>query len=204
MSSGGLSFFFFFKQKTAYEMRISDWSSDVCSSDLLRASPEGCKGLPWLWGGVVAGLGLAVLLALVLLGVSSWLSSTGQEWFQAGMGLAACALVVQMVYWMRRHGRTLKKELETGATRELADSNWWGLLALVMIAVAREGSATVVFLYGSVADGADSGFGWRLGLAGVLGFLAGLASFWVLQLGGRLITWRRFLDRKSTRLNSSH
>src|SRR3546814_9013049 len=29
-----LSYFFFFKQKTAYEMRISDWSSDVCSSDL--------------------------------------------------------------------------------------------------------------------------------------------------------------------------
>src|SRR3546814_10498479 len=29
------AFFFFFKQKTAYEMRISDWSSDVCSSDLL-------------------------------------------------------------------------------------------------------------------------------------------------------------------------
>src|SRR3546814_15782036 len=30
--------FFFFKQKTAYEMRISDWSSDVCSSDLHRGS----------------------------------------------------------------------------------------------------------------------------------------------------------------------
>src|SRR3546814_15918856 len=30
-----LLFFFFFKQKTSYEMRISDWSSDVCSSDLL-------------------------------------------------------------------------------------------------------------------------------------------------------------------------
>src|SRR3546814_492957 len=30
----GLLYFFFFKQKTAYEMRISDWSSDVCSSDL--------------------------------------------------------------------------------------------------------------------------------------------------------------------------
>src|SRR3546814_1074779 len=36
--------FFFFKQKTAYEMRISDWSSDVCSSDLLGAQ-----------GGVVLG-----------------------------------------------------------------------------------------------------------------------------------------------------
>src|SRR3546814_2920840 len=32
-----LFFFFFFKQKTAYEMRISDWSSDVCSSDLRLA-----------------------------------------------------------------------------------------------------------------------------------------------------------------------
>src|SRR3546814_7031754 len=32
-------FFFFFKQKTAYEMRISDWSSDVCSSDLLHLPP---------------------------------------------------------------------------------------------------------------------------------------------------------------------
>src|SRR3546814_4753049 len=30
-------FFFLFKQKTAYEMRISDWSSDVCSSDLVQS-----------------------------------------------------------------------------------------------------------------------------------------------------------------------
>src|SRR3546814_9890632 len=38
-------FFFFFKQKTAYEMRISDWSSDVCSSDLrlLRGYERGGK-----------------------------------------------------------------------------------------------------------------------------------------------------------------
>src|SRR3546814_1099921 len=33
--------FFFFKQKTAYEMRISDWSSDVCSSDLRRLRAGG-------------------------------------------------------------------------------------------------------------------------------------------------------------------
>src|SRR3546814_4647076 len=34
------SYFFFFKQKTAYEMRISDWSSDVCSSDLCWILPR--------------------------------------------------------------------------------------------------------------------------------------------------------------------
>src|SRR3546814_2180981 len=37
-------FFFFFKQKTAYEMRISDWSSDVCSSDLASASAMAAGG----------------------------------------------------------------------------------------------------------------------------------------------------------------
>src|SRR3546814_8600498 len=49
---------FFFKQKTAYEMRISDWSSDVCSSDLLararlegrgeRPAVEGVRAMEWL------------------------------------------------------------------------------------------------------------------------------------------------------------
>src|SRR3546814_3007721 len=39
--------FFFFKQKTAYEMRISDWSSDVCSSDLVRER----YGFMWFWAG---------------------------------------------------------------------------------------------------------------------------------------------------------
>src|SRR3546814_13201420 len=36
----GVFLFFFFKQKTAYEMRISDWSSDVCSSDLSSAMTQ--------------------------------------------------------------------------------------------------------------------------------------------------------------------
>src|SRR3546814_3228463 len=41
--------FFFFKQKTAYEMRISDWSSDVCSSDLKvkRILTRWQQELPW-------------------------------------------------------------------------------------------------------------------------------------------------------------
>src|SRR3546814_7926491 len=38
-----LIWFFFFKQKTAYEMRIRDWSSDVCSSDLEGAQHDGLR-----------------------------------------------------------------------------------------------------------------------------------------------------------------
>src|SRR3546814_11026771 len=51
--------FFFFKQKTAYEMRISDWSSDVCSSDLCDRRWFGSAGLqvnaPDHWGPAVCG-----------------------------------------------------------------------------------------------------------------------------------------------------
>src|SRR3546814_6720911 len=50
--AGWLSFFFCFKQKTAYEMRISDWSSDVCSSDLAGVvAPPGGATTPASGGG---------------------------------------------------------------------------------------------------------------------------------------------------------
>src|SRR3546814_1991877 len=45
---GWFCFFFFFKQKTAYEMRISDWSSDVCSSDLARVIEANGAGTTFL------------------------------------------------------------------------------------------------------------------------------------------------------------
>jgi high-affinity iron transporter len=161
----------------------------------LKASPEGRRGLPYLWGGVAGGLALAGALALVLLGISEWLSDTGQEWFQGIMSLAACLLVVQMVLWMKSHGRTLKSELESGARTSVANDNWWGLFVLVAIAVAREGSETVVFLYGTVSA-ASAGSGsesvTRLVLGGMAGFAAAMLTFWLLQLGGKLITWRRF------------
>src|SRR3546814_5486951 len=49
---------FFFKQKTAYEMRISDWSSDVCSSDLWRsASRRPCSGPRPIRGAWASGCG---------------------------------------------------------------------------------------------------------------------------------------------------
>src|SRR3546814_6110000 len=53
--------FFFFNQKTAYEMRISDWSSDVCSSDLITCLVDVMTGIP----SIVAGLFAYSLFALL-------------------------------------------------------------------------------------------------------------------------------------------
>src|SRR3546814_5259031 len=52
-----LFYFFFFKQKTAYEMRISDWSSDVCSSDLADLPGNAHHARQRLYDHVVGGLG---------------------------------------------------------------------------------------------------------------------------------------------------
>src|SRR3546814_9666254 len=48
--------FFFFKQKTAYDMRISDWSSDVCSSDLQPDVLQEVYGVPEWLAALQAGL----------------------------------------------------------------------------------------------------------------------------------------------------
>src|SRR3546814_10078849 len=47
--------FFFVKQKTAYEVRISDWSSDVCSSDLVMEIAPGVTQQVWTFDGQVPG-----------------------------------------------------------------------------------------------------------------------------------------------------
>src|SRR3546814_6711272 len=76
-------FFFVFKQKTAYEMRISDWSSDVCSSDLdklfycvigiVTAVAVGLNFLGFkpmkalVWSGIVQGFSVPPLLLLMML-----------------------------------------------------------------------------------------------------------------------------------------
>src|SRR3546814_10013694 len=50
--------FLFFKQKTAYEMRISDWSSDVCSSDLTKSASLGRKRALLVWLRLVVRMNL--------------------------------------------------------------------------------------------------------------------------------------------------
>src|SRR3546814_19197883 len=56
----GFALFFFFKQKTAYEMRISDWSSDVCSSDLSVANGSLSWSATWVpHAGCLSGEGAA-------------------------------------------------------------------------------------------------------------------------------------------------
>ncbi len=147
------------------------------------------RGRRFLWGGVAAGLGLAVVLGGVLMGFSEALPDEAQDYFQTGMVLIAAALILQMIFWLRRHGRSLKRDLEEGLEQARRDARHWSLLVLAMLAVAREGSETVVFLYGILAvEPAEAGTVGAI----VLGFAAALLTYWLLQVGSRRLSWRLF------------
>ncbi len=149
------------------------------------------RGTLYLWGGVAAGLAAAVALGAVLVFAADLFGDEGQDYFQAAMVLVAAGLIVQMVVWMRRHGRTLKKEITSGLTAASQNEHWWGVFFLAMIAVAREGSETAVFLYGSLAGASGATF-WGTAFTAAIGFAAALATYWLLQLGSKLFSWRQF------------
>jgi high-affinity iron transporter len=156
-----------------------------------QADPTTARaGRHYLWLGVLAGLGLAVALAAILLFFAENLPEGAQDYFMTAMVLIAAALILQMVFWLRRHGRSLKTDLEAGLDQAAAQARHWGLFILAMLAVAREGSETVVFLYGILAAGASS-LGPTLGGIAI-GLAAALFTYWLLQYGSKHLSWRLF------------
>lgn len=145
----------------------------------------------YLWTGVVLGLLLSGLLALLILLAGEAMSGPANEWFQASLALLASFLIVQMVGWMLRHGRSLRHDLQRHADRHLARGGGWGLLLLAMLAVSREGSETVVFLYGAGARLHGSQLGW-FAVGGVSGLVLSALTIALLHGSRRFISWQRF------------
>src|SRR3546814_1549134 len=81
-----MRFCFFFKQKTAYEMRISDWSSDVCSSDLVFVA--GVLAVGYVGRGEIVRLWPPATKLYEELGVDVAAGIPGVEGIVAGLALA--------------------------------------------------------------------------------------------------------------------
>ncbi|MGH8782502.1 FTR1 family iron permease [Paraburkholderia sp.] len=158
---------------------------------LRNGDADARRGLPYLWAGVGVGVLAAIALGAALVGFTEVLSGDAQDYFQTAMVLVACVLIVQMVLWMKQHGRTLKRDMEQSLRQSTRNSNGWGVAVLVALAIAREGSETVIFLYGL-------GFGQTGHVDGsqILAVLIGLGlaflTFYMLQLGGKVFSWRHF------------
>ncbi|TAL55554.1 FTR1 family protein [Pandoraea sp.] len=149
------------------------------------------KGVAYLWAGVALGIAAAIGLGAALLGFTEILSGDAQDYFQIAMVLIAAVLIVQMVLWMKKHGRTLKRDMEASLQKSSESSNWWGVLVLVALAIAREGSETVIFLYG-LGFGQGGAISGAMVAAVLIGLGLALLTFYLLQLGGRIFSWRLF------------
>ncbi|WP_210333441.1 FTR1 family protein [Rhizobium sp. ARZ01] len=164
----------------------------ILSAWLMRQPvPARKKGQSYLRAGVLVGLLLALMIASVILFVDEWLDGDRQDYFQATMVFVAAALIMQMVFWMRSHGRQIQQTLENSAGKALAAANGWGLLLLAALAIAREGSETAVFLYGILAS-SNGSIGLDAIVAMALGFGAALGCYLLLQVGARALTWKVF------------
>ncbi|MFD1555719.1 FTR1 family protein [Paraburkholderia silviterrae] len=158
---------------------------------LKNGDADARRGLPYLWAGVGAGVLAALALGAALVGFTEVLSGDAQDYFQTGMVLVACVLIVQMVLWMKQHGRTLKREMEQSLAETTRDANWWGITVLVALAIAREGSETVIFLYG-LGFGQSGHVDASQYAAVLLGLGLAFLTFYLLQLGGKVFSWRHF------------
>lgn len=155
-----------------------------------RPPLERRRGRIWLWSGAASGLLGALAFATVLLKIGDALDDEVQEYFQTGVVLLASCLIVQMVFWMRNHGRTLKAELCNSLNQVADRANWVGVFVLSALSVFREGSEVPIFLYGTLVS--VSGNDHSAIFAAVAGFLAALATYGVFQLGGRILSWNMF------------
>ncbi|QID16276.1 FTR1 family iron permease [Nitrogeniibacter mangrovi] len=156
----------------------------------IRARGDATVTLKHLWAGVAGGVGLAAVLAVVMLGVQSQLAGNALEAFQAGIVFIAAILITQMVLWMRKHGRHMKRELEAGMARA---SSTGGVAAAVVaaIAVGREGAETVLFLYGLGLE-QSGGALVQMFIGAGLGFALAVATAWLIQRGSRILPSRTF------------
>ena len=134
----------------------------------------------WVAGGVAAGVVGACVVAVFTGGLSELFGGSGQEVFNAGILSFAVIMLTWHNVWMARHGRELAAELTAAGEAVVAGSKSLAALAVVVaIAVLREGSEVVLFLYGVAA--AQGGASWSMALGGgvglVLGSLVCLATY---------------------------
>ncbi|TBR72125.1 MAG: iron permease [Burkholderiaceae bacterium] len=144
---------------------------------IVCAATRGVARRGWF---VTAGIGLGIAGALlVAMGASliaRMASGSGQEIFNACVLLSAVFMIGWHVVWMSKHGRELAQHMGAiGSAVRAGSSSLTLLLAVVAIAVLREGSEIVLFLYGMAiggigAAGLAGGIALGVGSGALLGF----------------------------------
>jgi high-affinity iron transporter len=132
--------------------------------------------------GVLAGVLGACLVAAFAGELASLFQGSGQEFFNAGILLLAVAMLTWHNVWMASHGRQMARELKAAGHQVRTGERTLAALSVVVgVAVLREGSEVVLFLYGIAAQGGTSATGMVAG--GAVGLLGGAAVSALMYFG---------------------
>lgn len=161
---------------------------------IIAAATRGVAGRGyWVAAGIVAGLLGSAVVAGAAGTIAEMASGFGQELFNACvLGIAVLMLAWHSI-WMSVHGRQLAFNA-TSTGQDISDGKreCSVLFAIIALAVLREGSETVLFLYGIATAGGQSAQTMLLG--GLLGIAAGVVVGWTLYAGLLRIPLRWFFS----------
>ncbi len=129
----------------------------------------------WIAGGVGAGVAGAAVVAAFAGAISNALAGVGQEVFNAVILTAAALMLSWHNLWMAAHARELSRDMKSlGASVQSGERTLFALAGVVALAVMREGSEVVLFLFGIAAAGNEAPLSMAIGSAG--GLLLGAAT----------------------------
>ncbi|CAN5322988.1 FTR1 family protein [soil metagenome] len=123
--------------------------------------------LPRLW----VGIGAAIVISLSVGAILTWgpygLSFQAQEILGGGLSILAVGLVTWMIFWMGKHARALKHELQSKLDAAIAGAGI-GIVVIGFVSVGREGVETALFIWASVASSGSAVLGTISAVAGIL------------------------------------
>ncbi len=158
---------------------------------IVMAATRGVAGRGrWITFGIIAGVIGASIVAAFAGAISNAFEGSGQELFNACVLGIAVVMLMWHNAWMSRHGREIAVEMKkVGAAVSEGAKPLAALAIVVGLAVLREGSEVVLFLYGIAASGTS---GSALLMGGILGIAAG-AAFTALTYFGLLAIPTRYI-----------
>ncbi len=145
-----------------------------------------------VWAGVIAACLVSVAVAVALFALGAELEGAAEEIFEGVTMLLAAAVLTWMIFWMQRHGRTMKGDLEKSLQTRQGQSGW-ALFSLAFLAVVREGIELALFLTASVfAAGAASTLA-----GGIAGLVAAILVGWLVFVSTSRLDIQKFFTVSS-------
>jgi FTR1 family protein len=168
----------------------------ICSILLACLAAAGRRDLfRYVFAGGALAVALATGTGVVLWIVSrdTFVHSNQQAWFETGVFAVAVGVLTYMTFWMRRHSRSMGRELRSRVSGAVTGGSGIALGAIAFVTVGREAVETVIFLIAIAYQSSPQSAPLQLGIGAVIGLGVALGlSFAMYRVGVRVNLGRFF------------